>query len=201
MSGTFPSSPILRNVKITSFTPTLVSVTQSLQRQVRTRGGQRWLIEGDFPPMTRGQYAPIFAFLLDQDGQYETFTYIPPNDIANARGTVSGTITCVDDGAIGDTSIPVDSTSGTLLAGDFIKFSNHTKIYMVTSDVNLADSVPVINFKPKLLAAIDGTTSGSEDTIIYDSIPFNVALAQDTIEAALSLGNNFGMSLQFVEVF
>ena len=54
MSGTFPTSPAASSVNIMSIEPTLVSVTQNLKRQVRRRGGQRWLIEVQFPPMTRG---------------------------------------------------------------------------------------------------------------------------------------------------
>ncbi len=76
MSGSFPTSPSASSVNIKSIEPTLVSVTQNLKRQVRRRGGQRWMLEVQFPPMTRTEFAPIYAFAMKQQGQFETFTYV-----------------------------------------------------------------------------------------------------------------------------
>ena len=78
MSGSFPTSPSASSVTIKSIEPTLVSVTQNLKRQVRRRGGQRWQLDVEFPPMTRAEFAPIYAFAVKQQGQFETFTYVPP---------------------------------------------------------------------------------------------------------------------------
>ena len=78
MSGSFPTSPAASSVTFKSIEPTLVSVAQNLKRQVRRRGGQRWQLDIEFPPMTRSEFAPIYAFAMSQKGQFETFTYIPP---------------------------------------------------------------------------------------------------------------------------
>ena len=88
MSGTFPTSPAASSVTIKSIEPTLVSVTQNLKRQVRRRGGQRWQLDVEFPPMTRSEFAPIYAFAVKQQGQFETFTYTPPV-ISTTQGDAS----------------------------------------------------------------------------------------------------------------
>ena len=128
MAGTFPSSPAASDVSVQSIEPTLVSTTISLKRQVRSRGGQRWLLNVSFPPMTRAEFAPIYAFSVKQKGQYETFTYVPPT-ISTTQGASSETPAVDDTNVVaGDTSCNIDgmtvSTSNILKAGDFIKFSD-----------------------------------------------------------------------------
>ncbi|MDY7002151.1 MAG: hypothetical protein SVS15_10280, partial [Thermodesulfobacteriota bacterium] len=136
MSGTFPTSPALAGLKITSNTPTFVSTAHSLKRQVRSRGGHRWLIEGEYPPMTRDEFAPVYAFAVAQRGQYETFTFVLPG-LKTPQGSIPGTP--VVDGA-DQTGRSIDtkgwtaSQSGILKAGDYIKFNGHAKVYMVTQD-------------------------------------------------------------------
>jgi hypothetical protein len=76
MSGSYPTTPVPKSITITGISPALVSVTHSLRRQVRSRGGQRWKIEADYAPLTRAAFAPLFAFANAQRGQYETFTYV-----------------------------------------------------------------------------------------------------------------------------
>ena len=112
MSGSFPTSPAASSVSVTSLEPTLVSVTQNLKRQVRRRGGQRWLLEVEFPPMTRAEFAPIYAFAMKQQGQFETFTFIPPV-ISTSQGDT--TESPVVDGAvsIGASSATIDGLTET----------------------------------------------------------------------------------------
>lgn len=88
MSGTFPTSPKPQSVSLRSVTPAYVSTTHSLQRQVRSRGGQRYMLTASFPPMTRATAAPVLAFLMKQQGPYETFTFsVPEHD---ALGVATG---------------------------------------------------------------------------------------------------------------
>jgi len=84
----FPINPKPANISITSISPTLVSLTHSLKRQVRRRGGQRWLMDIKYPPLSREEFAPIWAFSIAQQGQFKTFDYIP-----EIYGSTSGTAT------------------------------------------------------------------------------------------------------------
>jgi len=125
--------------------------------------------------------------LVQQNGQYEAFTIVPP-EIATTRGTASGTITVANTSSTspvislsaGSTAVGVtiDGT-GTLKKGDLIKFSNHNKVYMVTEDVNFDGSTLTrIPFYPSLTTAL----TGGGQTITYTNVPFTVYLDNDQIK-------------------
>lgn len=200
MAGTFPSSPAASDIQVQSIEPTLVSTTISLKRQVRSRGGQRWMLNVSFPPMTRAEFAPIYAFSVKQKGQYETFTYVPPT-ISTTRGS-SGE-TPVVNGAIsaGAVTANVDgltaSTSNILRAGDFIKFSDHTKIYMVTDDMSSDGSGDAtLNFHPAATEAIPNNA-----TITIASVPFTVSFQDDVREYGTNYTNLYSYEINLIEVY
>jgi hypothetical protein len=200
MSGSFPTSPPARSVNIKSIEPTLVSVTQNLKRQVRRRGGQRWLLEVEFPPMTRAEFAPIYAFAMKQQGQFETFTYVPPV-ISTSQGDTSESP--VVDGAVsvGASSATIDgltaSESGIIKAGDFFKFSGHSKIYMATADMDAdGTSHATLNFAPNLLNAV-----ANDETIVFSAVPFTVSFAEDITQFNTDVSALYGFSMSLVEIF
>ena len=200
MAGTFPSSPAASDIQVQSIEPTLVSTTISLKRQVRSRGGQRWMLNVSFPPMTWAEFAPIYAFSVKQKGQYETFTYVPPT-ISTTRGS-SGE-TPVVNGAIsaGAVTASVDgltaSTSNILRAGDFIKFSDHTKIYMVTDDMSSDGSgEATLNFHPSATEAISNNA-----TITIASVPFTVSFQDDVREFGTNITNLYSYEINLIEVY
>jgi hypothetical protein len=200
MSGTFPATPAAQSVSVQSIEPTLVSTTISLKRQVRSRGGQRWLLDVVFAPMTRSEFAPIFAFGVKQKGQYETFTYVPPT-ISTTRGVTSETIIVNDAGvSAGDVSCAVDnltvSTSNILRTGDFIKFSDHTKVYIVTEDMSSDGSGDAtLNFAP---SAVQDITDNS--TVSIASVPFTVSFQDDVKEFGTNFTNLYSYEVSLIEV-
>lgn len=79
--------------------------SESLSGKILTRkiGGQRFEFTLVFPPMTRSQFSPIHAFLMEQEGMAGIF-YI---------------------------QIPTFSDSPTN-AGEYANYNNHNKLYMLT---------------------------------------------------------------------
>ena len=200
MSGTFPTSPSASSVTIKSIEPTLVSVTQNLKRQVRRRGGQRWQLDVEFPPMTRSEFAPIYAFAVKQQGQFETFTYVPPV-IGTSQGDTSESPVVNGAVSVGANQANVDgltaSQSGIIKAGDFFKFSGHTKVYMATLDMDSASSGDsTLTFAPNLLNAV-----ANDETITFASVPFTVAFTQDISQFNTDTTNLFGFTMSLIEVF
>jgi len=202
MSGTYPSTPSFASMKFTSWQPTLVSVSHSLARQARSRGGaQRWAIEATYPPnLTRAELAPIFAFSVAQRGQYETFTLIPPALWATARGVHTGTPKADGGSQTGrtvNTKGWTQSITGILLRGDFVKFGGHAKVYMLTADTN-SDSAgkAAISIEPALLAS-----PADNESIIVANVPFSVAFVSDVQEFELAPPNMHAYKVSFVEVF
>ena len=108
----------------------------------------------------------------------------------------------VDDTGVvaGDTSCDIDgmtvSTSNILRAGDFIKFSDHTKVYMVTEDVTSDGSgEATLNFHPAAVQAI-----ATNSTISIASVPFNVSFQDDVREFGTNYSNLYSYEIALIEV-
>jgi len=189
-------------MKFTSVQPTLISLSHSLVRQARSRGGaQRWLIEATYPPnLRRDELAPIYAFAVKQRGQYEIFTLIPPALWSTARGVATGTPKvngASQTGRTVNTKGWTPNISGILLAGDFLKFNGHAKVYMVTENANSDGSGNAsIIIEPALL-----TSPANDEVIIVADVPFSVAFASDVQEFGLKPAFLHEFKVSFVEVF
>jgi hypothetical protein len=190
MSGTFPTTPEPRSITRSSLSPTLISVSHSLKRQVRSRGSQQWSFKLAYAPLKRATLAPLEAFLIAQRGQYSTFSFVPPV-YGNSSGTVSGTVTVNGAHAAGATSVAISGLTGTLKGGDFIKFAGHSKVYMLT-----ADATATLTVEPPLSAAL---VTG--EAVAYNGVTFTCALATDGLSATINPGDlTEALELVLVEV-
>jgi hypothetical protein len=177
MSGTYPASPEASSIKISSLKFNLMSESLSGRRQVRGIGGQRWALTASYNPMTRADFMPVFAFIVAQNGQFETFTFVPPI-VGTTAGTGTGTVTTNTSVAIGATTVSLTGLTGSLKAGDYVKFANHTKIYMLVADRVGAGTVEI---QPPLVAAV-----ASGQGVTYNNVPFTVRLNNDLQQYSLS---------------
>ena len=191
MSGVYPTTPVANSIKISAIAPTLISLTHSLKRQVRSRGGQRWLMDISYPPLTRAEFAPIWAFAQQQQGQYGTFTYQPPI-YKDTSGTATGTLLVNNAGGYvaGSSTIASDGLTGTLKAGDFIKFAGHDKVYTLTDDGSTSLSI-----EPALLESV-----ADNEAITYNDVPFTMAFDNDMQEMSVSVGGFVSYKISLVEV-
>ena len=198
MSGSFPTSPISNGINITSNQTTIVSTAINGRRQVRQLQNQRWSMTVSFPPMTRTNFAPIFAFINSQRGRKESFTYTPPL-IDDALGTETGSVLVNGVHAVGDTTIAMDAFAGDgagrFKAGDFLKFASHDKVYMVVSDVTSSSNAATVTIEPPLTTAL-----ADNSAVTYDSVPFTVALKNDVQEFQIGQDALFRYELDFIEV-
>jgi hypothetical protein len=150
--------------------------------------------------MTRAEFAPIYAFAMKQQGQFETFTYVPPV-ISTSQGDT--TENPVVDGAVsvGASSATIDgltaSESGIIKAGDFFKFSGHSKVYMATADMDAdGTSHATLNFAPNLLNAV-----ANDETITFASVPFTVAFTEDITQFSTDVSSLYGFTMSLAEIF
>ena len=175
MSGAFPiSTAQFESLGIKSIQNTIISKSVSGKKLARQIDGQRWAFTIKIITAKRSDvYGELMAFIIKQRSGKENFTIVPP-EVEDARGTASGTPNGT--ASAGATSITLAGTgSGTLKAGDFIKFSNHDKIYMVVADQSDI-STGSLTIEPPL------TTAVSSSDIQYDNIPFTVHLTNDIQE-------------------
>ena len=193
MSGTYPTSPTFKTLGFSSEQKTLTSTTDSGKMFSVQIDGQRWKFSASYPPMGRSTFAPVYAFIMKQRSQKETFTIVPPV-ISSAQGNVSGTILVNGSHTAGDTTITVDAMTGTLKAGDLIKFS-HSKVYMVVSDVTADGSnEATLTIEPPLREALADNSS-----VTYDNVPFTVRLTNDIQQFNTDDLDKYSFEVDFIE--
>jgi len=175
MAGAFPiSSAKFESLGIKSIQNTIISKTVSGKKLARQIDGQRWSFTARIITAKRSDvYGELMAFIIKQRSGKENFTIVPP-EVEDARGTATGTPNGT--ASAGDTSITLGGTgTGTLKAGDFIKFANHDKVYMVVADQSDI-STGSLTIEPPL------TTAVSSSDITYDNVAFTVYLTNDIQE-------------------
>jgi len=188
MAGAFPiSNSKFQTLGIRSLQNTLMSKSISGKRFARQIDGQRFGFTARIITGKRSDvYGELMAFIIKQRSGKENFTIIPP-EVEDARGTASG----IPHGtaSAGATSITLGGTgTGTLKAGDFIKFANHDKVYMVVADQSDI-STGSLTIEPPL------TTAVSSSDITYDNVPFTVHLTNDMQEFGVVGADNNGNAL------
>lgn len=188
MAGTFPTAGFTAT-ELKSNTKSRVSESISGKTQRIKSGAQYFSLKLKSPPLARSAFNDIYSFIIQQDGQAESFTITPP-EISSTTGTMTGTVTTANVTSVdpamsqlaGSTAVGItdDGTpSGTLKKGDLIKFSNHDKVYMLTENLTLANdsAVKQMSFHPPLVEAI----SGGSTTVTYNNVPFKVYFMNDEL--------------------
>ena len=182
MSGAFPiSSAKFETLGIKSMQTTIISHSDSGKRLARQIDGQRWGFTASIITSTRSSvYGELMAFIVKQRSGKETFTIIPP-EIEDARGNETGSVLVNGVHAVGDTTIALDGFAGDgagrFLAGDFISFNSHSKVYMVVSDVTSSSNAATVTIEPPLTTAL-----ANNGAVTYDNVPFTVYLTSDLQE-------------------
>ena len=194
MSGTYPTTPEFRSLNFASEQKTLTSTTDSGKMFSTQVDGQRFKFSATYPPMSRSDFAPVLAFIMKQRSQKETFQISLP-DIKNARGNVSGTVLVKNAHSAGDTTITVDAITGTLNAGDLVKFEGHNKVYMVVSDATADGSnEATLTIEPPLRSAVSDNA-----VVTYDGIEFTVRLTNDLQQFKTDDLDTFRFEVDFIE--
>ena len=194
MSGTLPTSPQFSAIGFTSEQKTITSTTDSGKMFSTQIDGQRFSFTASYPTMTRETFSPVLAFIMKQRSQQNTFQVSLP-DLKNAKGNVSGTVLVDGAHTAGDTTITVDAMTGTLKAGDFVKFSSHTKVYMVVADVTADGSNDAtLTIEPPLRSNL-----ANNEAVTYDGVQFTVRLSNDVQQFKTSVIDQYTFELDFIE--
>ena len=195
MSGAFPiSTSKFQTLGIRSTQNTIISKSISGKKLARQVDNQRFSFTAQIITAKRSDvYGELMAFIMKQRSGKENFTIIPP-EIEDARGNVTGTVLVNGVHAVGDTTIDIDGMTGTLKAGDFVKFASHTKVYMVVADATADGSnEATITIEPPLITALT-----NDSAVTYDNVPFTVHLINDIQEfGTVGADNNGNLLYQF----
>lgn len=200
MSGTFPTSPLPIAVTVSSVAPSMVSTTHALNRQARTRNAQRWGFTLTYPRgLPSAELRALWAFLIAQKGRSETFTFYLPTMYNRGAGGGPGAV--VGAGQTGP-SVATDGwvPGAGIMAGDFVSFGSHKKVYAITAD-SVADgsgllTLPIV---PPLVQ------SPSDNYKVYlhakgDPIGWTCALTTDAVQIDLNQCEQYGLEIELEEV-
>ena len=190
MSGTYPASPVFASIGFKSQHYNLSSESVSGRTQVRNIGGQRFEFSAQYSKLSRAEFAPVMAFVMAQRGMAETFSIVLP-EISAKTGTASGTARANGAAVLGATSVNVDGFTGALKAGDMVKFSNHTKVYMITADRSGAGALAI---QPALRVALT-----NDLVMTYNNVPFTVRLNNDVQAYSLASASLLDYEVDFIE--
>ena len=199
MSGQFPTSPNFRSLNFKDNRPTLLNQTLSGKKQVRQIGNQYFSFTVQMPPLQQEKAQEVFAFLQKQKGSFEDFTIVAPLDNLGA-GKAETDIQVVGVHTSGDASIALDgfsaSQTGALKAGDIIKFANHSKVYMVQSDID-SDSGGALTvlISPNLVASL-----ADNEAVTVNKPSFTVYLENNEIMYSTDASGFYSISFDVREV-
>jgi hypothetical protein len=193
MAGTYPTSPEFASVGFASEQKTITSTTDSGKMFSVQVDGQRFKFSASYPPMSRSEFAPVYAFIMKQRSQKETFQIALP-DLKNAKGDVSGVVSTNGTSSAGDTSVAVDGMTGTLKAGDFVKFNGHSKVYMVVADVTASAGSATLTIEPPLREDLS-----DNEVVTYDGVEFTVRLTNDVQEFNTGDLDLYRFEVDFIE--
>jgi len=179
MSGALPNTDFTA-INIKSEQKTLMSTTDSGKTFRRQVDGQRFKFTIRYAKKTRADMQSIMAFIMKQRSSKEDFTVTFPSYL-NATGTDTGTLLVDNAHSLADTTITINGFSGDgtgrLKAGDFLKFANHTKVYMVVADVTSSSNAATVTIEPPLVS-----TLANDEAVTYDGVAFTVHLVSDLQE-------------------
>ena len=199
MSGQFPTDPNFRSLNFKDNRPTLLNQTLSGKKQVRQIGAQYFSFTVAMPPLQQEKSQEIFAFLQKQKGSFEDFTIVAPLDNLGA-GKSETDIQVVGAHTSGDASIALDgftaNQTGALKAGDLIKFANHSKVYMVQSDID-SDGTGALTvlISPNLVASL-----ADNEAVTVNKPSFTVYLESNEIMYSTDASGFYSISFDVREV-
>jgi len=174
MYGVYSGSEMLARfvapMSLHSNHPVEVADSLSLRRSIRRSSSQRWEISTRLMPLTTNSNR-LFAEFASK-GSAGTYSIIVPQNygaVFNRKplGTLHRCNATVD-----ATSVNIETTSF-IPAGTMVKFANHSKVYMTTTDRN---GTGVMGIYPPLR-----TTLVNQNMLWRDDVPMNVRLDTDAI--------------------
>lgn len=208
MSTTFPTSPSFAAVDFRIISPGLSTESFSGKFRRVSIGTQYYSFGVQFPNVTAREFGPVAAFIAAQRGSFNDFDIILP-EISFSKGQnfefIGAPQVFLGGGSLpaGTTAIPVNALDSgqarteVMRAGDFIRFANHTKVYMLTANVDSNNAgEATMSITPGLIEPVPVGT-----LLTTTAVPFRAVLEDFEQEYSVSFGGITTMELRMREVF
>lgn len=199
LSGNFPVGEGFISANFRSNNITKRSQTASGRYIRETNATTLWSVTLATPALTQAQARPIQAYITRCRGGINEFDIILPEISYSVADSAyhSTVLTCANTAA-GSTAVDFTSAANNatvIKAGDVVRFSNHTKVYMAITDITTDGSGNgTLNIEPALIEAV--TTS---HTITHNAVPFRMIMDEDIQEYIYTLEGYMAFELEMVE--
>jgi hypothetical protein len=203
---TFPSSPSFESINFTINTPLIKTQTNSGKITRIAMGHQYYSFTVKYPRITARELGTVSGFISLTLGGYSAFQIVLPElsyskaeESADAGRTFVVTASTSSGATVLSYQVSGSNTASKefFAAGDFIKFSNHDKVYQITQTTSTnASSTGYIVIGGALVSAVPSST-----TITRNAVPFTVILDGDAQEFDTGMGGISSLSLDMREVW
>jgi hypothetical protein len=204
--ATFPSDPSFESINFKINTPLIKTQTNSGKITRVAMGHQYYSFTVNYPNLTARELGTVSGFISLTLGGYSAFQIVLPelsytkSENPSDSGLTFTTSATTSSGSLSVAySVSGSSTANKefFAAGDFIKFSNHDKVYQVTQTTSTnGSSVGTLVIGGAL---INDVPSGS--TITRNAVPFTVILDSDAQEFDTGMGGISSLKLDMREVW
>jgi hypothetical protein len=183
--ATLPSEFKIAQAQITSNLPITETDSRSLIRIQRKTGGHRWEMTLTSTRLNLEDMKPITAAIGAIRNAMDTVEIAVPV----YSDSLATTKTAAAAAAIGATSATINSTTS-MAAGDYFRFSGHSKVYVVTGITNAS----TFTFFPSLQKSV-----ALGQTLTFDGVQFTMRLSGDPLSFTASNDNTAVIELDLVE--
>ena len=188
LAGFFPNTPGFSAIDFTVNAPTLTTETNSGKTRRVGYGHQFYSWKLSYPPLSQSQLAPTAGFLAQTYGPLLSFEIVLPEiSYTSLAGQTTQTIQTSQTRAVGEKDVTIAGASGIeniLAAGDFFKFSGHSKVYQcVANCTSASDGTATLYFAGGLTTAL-----ASAETLTITQTPFTAVRENDAHQVTVGLG-------------
>ena len=204
IATSFPTSPSFQAVNFKVNTPSQTSETFSGKFRRVGFGVSYYSFEVQYPQLTPIEGGTVTGFVAQAFGPQLSFSIVLPEVSYSKLTSLQTTNTIYTNTAgpvlAGNKSISIRNAGANqyiLAAGDFFKFSNHSKVYMCVSPCQADGSGnATLYFSGGLVADVPNGTA-----LTITAVPFTCALDNDLQEWTVGFGGMTSMSLSMREVW
>lgn len=182
--GQFPTTPSFTSVNFRIITPTITTETSAGKLRRVGFGHSFYTFDVKYQNLTYNLAGIVQGFVALAQGPLLSFEIVLPEisySDAAAATTANSTITSSATITAGQKWVNVNNCGANatvLLAGDYFRFANHSKVYMTTTDV-VANSGGAANIVFSG-SAVSSVPSGTR--LHIQAVPFTVVLADSQQE-------------------
>lgn len=171
----------IQEARFASIDANISTESKTFIEHVRSIPGHKWEVTLISTPLNADDLSRAFGWACGLKGRFTAFSAVIPR-YSNCKGVGSGSPVVRTATSQGATAVPLQgfsgAVSGQLRAGDFVKFGNHSKVYIVTEDANSNVSGQLtLNIHPQLMQAVPVNTP-----LVIRNVPFLLRKVRDVQE-------------------